>query len=391
MTDIVVVGGSIIGSSLAYHLALAGHAGDVLVVEPDPSYEWAAAPRSAGGIRTMYSLPENIEMSRYGREVFVDFARLMDVDGEPGVFAYRQHGYLYLATGRDAVSGLEQSYVAQSANGVANQLLDRPAIQERFPFMRTDDLDAGLFGPEDGSIDPFAAVIGIRRKAQSLGVRYLQDRVVGLGTQGHRVTKVELASGRTLAAEAVVNTAGAWAPKICALVDMYVPVEPLSRPTFHFESEESVGVVPLTKDSSGVMFRPEGTGYATGLTRPGVAGGFHWEVGSLEYDYFEQRIWPALAHRVPVFERIKVRRSWAGHYAMNRLDGNAIVGPWAGELDNFYVAIGFSGAGLQKGPAIGRALTELLLHGHYQTIDLTRLSYRRVIANEPLHEVGFKA
>ena len=175
------------------------------------------------------------------------------------------------------------------------------------------------------------------------------------------------------------------------MVGMKVPVEPLSRPTFYFETEDHIGMVPLTKDSSGVMFRPEGAGYATGLTRPDAAHGFHWDIGALEHDYFEETIWPALAHRVPAFESLKVRRSWAGHYAMNRLDGNAIVGAWDGELDNFYVAIGFSGAGLQKGPAIGRALTELVLLGRYQTIDLSRLSYRRVVANEPLLEVGFKA
>ena len=92
-----------------------------------------------------------------------------------------------------------------------------------------------------------------------------------------------------------------------------------------------------------------------------------------------------------MFERIKVQRSWAGHYAMNTLDGNAIIGPWVGGLENFYVAIGFSGAGLQKGPAIGRAMTELLLHGRYETIDLSRLSYQRIIDGEPLYEAGFKA
>lgn len=99
----------------------------------------------------------------------------------------------------------------------------------------------------------------------------------------------------------------------------------------------------------------------------------------------------SIAHRVPAFERIKLKRSWAGHYAMNRFDGNAIVGSWHGELDNFYVALGFSGEGLQKGPAIGRALTELLIHGHFQTIDLTRLSYQRVRDGKPLLEAGFKA
>ena len=209
MSQIIVVGGSIIGSSFAYHMAMAGHASELLVIEPDPSYEFAAAPRSAGGIRLMYGLPENIEMSRYGRAVFRDFARLMDVDGAPGVFAYRQHGYLFLASGAEAVRDVEKSYAVQSAAGVENELMERQAIAERFPFLRTSDLDAGLFGPEDGSIDPHAAVVGIRRKAESLGVRYIQDSVSGLKTRGREVVVVELASGRTLQASAVVNVAGA--------------------------------------------------------------------------------------------------------------------------------------------------------------------------------------
>lgn len=372
-------------------MAMAGRAGDVCVIEPDPTYEWAAAPRSAGGVRLMYGLPENIEMSRYGREVFLDFARLMDVDGEPGVFPYRRHGYLYLASGSANVRGMETSFAVQTDQGVANELLDRPALTERFPFLRTEDLDAGLFGPDDGTIDPHAALIGFRRKAERLGVRYLKDKVTSINVRGAKVVGVTLASGRTMRAEAVVNVAGAWAPAICAMVGMAVPVEPLSRPTFHFDVAEPVGEVPLTKDSSGVMFRNEGAGYATGLTRADAPGGFQWDVEQPDHDEFESVIWPALAHRVPAFETVKLRRAWAGHYAMNRFDGNPIIGAWTGRLDNFFFALGFSGAGLQKAPAVGRALTELLVHGQYQTLDLSRLSYQRVLDDKPLLEVGFKA
>ena len=391
MAQTIVVGGSIVGSSLAYHMAIEGHASDVIVVEPDPAYEFAAAPRSAGGIRLMYGLPENIEMSRYGREVFRNFANLMDVDGAPGVFAYRQHGYLFLASGSRAVGELELSCEVQRQAGVTNDLMDKNLLAARFPFLNVSDVDAGLFGPQDGSIDPHAAVVGLRRKAEQLGVRYVKDRVVSIQKQGHQVTSVTLASGEMLAAEAVVNAAGAWAPQVCAMVGMDVPIVPLSRPTFYFEAEDELGMIPLTKDTSGVMFRPEGGGYATGLTRADAPAGFKWDVDQTEHNDFMEVLWPAIAHRVPSFERIKLKRSWAGHYAMNRFDGNAIIGPWTGTLDNFYVAIGFSGAGLQKGPAVGRALTELLTQGRYQTIDLQRLSYDRVRVGQPLLEVGFKA
>jgi glycine/D-amino acid oxidase-like deaminating enzyme len=391
MARIVVIGGSIMGSSLAYHMAMAGHAGDLVVIEPDPTYEWAAAPRSAGGVRRMYGIPENIEMSLYGRSFYQDFARLVDVDGEPGVFPFRELGYLHLVAGSQAVSEVEHNWRIQRANGVANEILDRAALAVRFPFLNVDDIDAGLHGPRDGFIDPHAAVIGFRRKAISLGVEYIQDRVVGLEHDEVAVRRVVLESGRVLDAETVVNLAGAWAPAICRMVGMDVPVAPLSRPTFYFETTETIGPTPLVKDPSGISFRTEGGGFATGLTRQDAAGEFAWEIGAREHAYFEEVMWPALAQRVPAFAALKVQRSWAGHYAMNQFDGNAIIGPWIGGLENFIVAVGFSGAGLQKGPAVGRALTELLLHGEYQSIDLHRLSYQRILDDKPLIEVGFKA
>ncbi len=391
MSPIVVIGGSIMGSSLAYHMAVAGHADELIVIEPDPTYSLAAAPRSAGGVRLMHGLPENIEMSRYGQEVYRDFARLMDVDGEPGSFPFHEYGYLHLVAGPQEVAATEQNWRTQTSLGVNNELLTRSEVQDRFPALRTDDIDAGLYGPADGFIDPYAAVMGFRRKATQLGVKYIKDRVVGLGYDRNKVTSVKLASGDELQAETVVNVAGAWAPEICAMVAMKVPVEPLFRPTFFFKPATALDPLPLTKDPSGVAFRTEGPGFAAGITRREDAGGFRWDITEQDHEYFETVMWPALAHRVPAFEQIKVERSWAGHYAINRLDGNTIIGPWVGGLENFYVAIGFSGAGLQKGPAIGRALTELLVHGSYQTIDLTRLSYQRVIDNEPLLEVGFTA
>ncbi len=391
MSKIIVVGGSIMGSSLAYHMAMAGHAKDLIVVEPDPSYAFAAAPRSAGGVRLMHGLPENIEMSRYGQQVYRNFAALMDVDGEPGTFAFHAYGYLHLVAGAADVKAIEDNLRVQHACGVANQILDRNALAQKFPYLRTDDIDAGLHGPGDGFIDPYAAVIGFRRKAVSLGVQYLTDRITGMRVANNKITAVELRSGESLAAAMVVNVAGAWAPEICRMVGMKVPVEPLYRPTFYYEIADDIGPTPLTKDPSGVSFRTEGRGFTVGLTDTNRPAGFQWDVGQAEHDEFDNTLWPALAHRVPAFETLKVKRSWAGHYAINRFDGNTIIGNWPGGLDNFLLAIGFSGAGLQKGPAIGRALSELLLHGEYRTIDLSRLSYQRVIDDAPLLEVGFTA
>ena len=327
MKKIVIVGGSIMGSSTAYNMATAGAADRILVVEPDPTYALAAAPRSAGGVRLMHGLRENIEMSRYGQEVYRNFASLKDVNGSPGEFLFRDYGYLYLVRGREDLAAIEKSWQVQKDAGVANELLDQKELAHRFPLIRTDDTDAGLYGSQDGFVDPYAAVMGFQRKAVSLGVEFIQDRVTALQVSNGLAHKVELASGETIDCEAVINVAGASAPEIWAMVDMHIPVEPLYRPTFYFETESEIDHLPLTKDPSGVSFRREGCGFATGLTQTSAAGGFQWEVGEAEYAQFENELWPALAHRMSGFATLKVKRSWAGHYAINRLDGNTIIGP----------------------------------------------------------------
>ena len=388
MADIIIIGGSIMGSSIAYHLAVSGRGGEICVIEPDPSYEFAAAPRSSGGVRLMHGLPENIEMSRYGREVYKDFARLMDVDGQPGSFEFLEYGYLFLATGAEDAAAAEESFRVQESLGVPNELLDGDALAARFPSMNTADVTAAIHAPHDGFIDPAAAVMGFRRKAISLGVEYIKDKVVDIEVSDGLARAVVLESGERVAGDIIVNVAGAWGPAISALVGMKVPVEPLSRNTFYYETRSELETLPLTKDPGGVTFRQEGAGYTAGQTDTKVPFGFDWAV---KHDMFDNTFWPALAHRISAFEAVQVKRGWAGHYAYNRMDGNTIIGKFLGGLDNFYVATGFTGAGLQKGPAIGRAMSELLLDGGYQTIDLARMSYQRVLDEEPLIEVGFSA
>jgi len=388
MADIVIIGGSIMGSSIAYHLAAAGNAGNICVIEPDPTYEWAAASRSTGGVRLMHGLVENIEMSRYGQEFYRDFANRVDVDGEPSRFDFLEYGYLHLLSGVENVVIGERNCALQNAHGASNAMIDRDELQCRFPSIRNDDIDAALYGPRDGFIDPCAAVIGFRKKARSLGVEYIEDRAVGFETNSKKIQRVLLQSGRKINGEVFVNVAGAWGTELSASIGMGLPVEPLSRSTFYVETREKIETFPLIKDPSQVSVRSEGAGYTIGLTDTDVPGGFEWEV---KHELFDDVMWPAVANRVPKLESLKVMRSWSGHYAYNRLDGNTIIGPWLGGLQNYYIATGFSGAGLQKGPAIGRAIKELLLDGGYQTIDLTRMSYRRVLNNEPLVEQGFSA
>ena len=386
MKPIVIIGGGVVGSATAYHLAMAGAGADTIVIEPDPTYEFAATPRSTGGVRIQFSLPELIHMSLYGHEVYGDFATLMSVGGEPGVMDLNRRGYLYLGQGQQDTERFEQTSKLQAAAGANIMLLEREEISTRWPSLLTGDVDVGSFSPDDAIIDPYAAVVGIRKKAASLGVEYVQDRVVDFEHTGQRVSTVFLESGRKLKCESVVNAANCWAPALCERLGMRVPVAPMRRQTFFFDCREKIEELPLIRHVSvGGGFRAEGSGFIAGESRYDEPRGFNWEV---DYSLFDDVIWPKLALRVKAFEALKVHRGWSCHYDQNDLDANMIIGAWPGKLDNFYVACGLSGHGLQHAPAIGRALKELIVDGAYQTLDLTRFSYRRVLDNQPIEDIS---
>lgn len=382
MAKIVIIGGGVIGSSIAYHLAVAGHAADVVVIEPDPTYEFAASPRATGGIRQLFTVPENIRMAQYGHEVYGQFETLMAVDGEPAPINFHRMGYLWLGSGKADVGSLMANWRVQTAHDARIELLDRKGVKHRFPSMRGDDIDIAAYSPDDGYMDPYSVLMGFRRKAVSLGIKYLKDRVVDFELSDKRVAAVKLESGERLAGELFVNAANCWGPELCDKLGMKVPVYPLHRLTFYFEIREKLEPMPLTRHiSKNVSFRPQGAGYITGNTKYDVPPGFNWDV---DYNYFDEAIWPGLAERVPAFEALKVSGAWAGHYDQNSFDNNAILGPWTGGLGNFHIALGFSGHGLMQAPAVGRAMSELLLYGSYRTLDLSRMGYQRILDNAPL-------
>ena len=375
MYDVVIIGGGVVGSSIAYHLTREGRAGRVCVVEPDPTYEFASTPRAVGGVRRLFSLPENIAMSRYSVDVYRDFG--------PSI-GFRPGGYLFLYPPEQAAV-LERNFRTQRDLGCPVELLDRDGLKRRFPSLGLDDVAVGCYSPEDGWVDPYSALLGFRRKAQSQGAVYLEDRVVGLEVSGRKVSAVSLEKRGRLGARAAVNAGGAWAPEICAMVGMRLPVEPLRRMVYYFETRAEIEPLPLTKDLSGLFFKPEGGGFVGGVPDMAEPVGFNFEVDNA---YFDRVVWPSLARRVPAFAGIKLQRGWAGLYDQNRLDGNLIIGPWTGGLQNFHVACGFSGHGLMHAPAVGLAMSELLLDGRFSTIDLSRLGYQRVIDGTPLPEQG---
>lgn len=382
MAKIGIIGGGVMGSSIAYHLAVAGHAADVVVIEPDPTYEFAATPRATGGIRQLFTVPENIRMVQYGHEIYGQFETLMAVDGEKAVIDFRREGYLWFGSGKDDVDALMANWRVQTAHDARVELLDRKGVKHRWPSMQVADLDIAAYSPDDGYMDPYSVLMGFRRKAASLGVTFMKDRVVDFAVSGKRLTGLVLESGERLDVEAAVNAANCWGPPLCEKLGMKVPVYPLHRLTFYFEIREKLEPMPLTRHiSRDVSFRPQGAGYISGNTKYDEPPGFNWDI---DYTYFDEAIWPGLAQRVPAFEALKVTGAWAGHYDWNTLDHNAILGPFVGGIENFHIALGFSGHGLMQAPAVGRGLSELLLHGRYQTLDLSRLGYQRILDGIPL-------
>jgi len=371
--DVAIIGGGVIGCAAAYFLGTAG-VDRVCVIEPDPTYAKAATPVATGGCRRLFSLPENIRMSQFS----IEFLRAM-----PDV-QWRERGYLFVV-GKDHAEVLEANSRVQESLGVKVALMDRSGIAARYPWMRTDDLALGVLSPEDGWLDPNSVLQGFRKQAQALGARFLADRVVDVHTAGNVVSELELASGTRVKAKSVINAAGCWAASIAKLAGMDLPVNPMRRFEHYVEIAEELPPMPLVKDPERLIIRPEGKGYSVGLVRSDEPRGFNFDVDPA---WFESVVWPACAHRVPAFEALKLKREWAGLYDECELDGNMILGNWPGRLDNFHVACGFSGHGLMHAPAVGRALAELIVKGRYETIDLSRMGYRRVLENAPYRESG---
>jgi glycine/D-amino acid oxidase-like deaminating enzyme len=382
--DIAIVGGALMGSSTAYFLATLDPSATVCVIEPDPTYEWCSSLRASGGVRVLFSCPENIEMSRFGRDFIRAFPQAMTVAGREAPVDWVQGGYLFIVPPR-ALPLIETNYERQRALGCDVELLDPRGLKERFPSMFVDDLGGGVHSPGDGWCDPNGLLQGFRRKAIAEGAEYLRDRVTALSRAGRRVSEAQLASGETVRADVFVNATGAWAGEVCAMVDMPLPVVPLRRFEHYFTAGSPIERLPYVKDLDRLAFRSEGIGFSGGLVDGDEPRGFNFEV---DHGYFERVVWPALAHRFPAFEAARCHRTWSGLYEQCELDGNPIIGNWPGELENFFVVSGFSGHGMMHAPAAGRAVAELITAGSFQTLDLSRLGYARVMRGEPYAETG---
>ncbi|USK41983.1 NAD(P)/FAD-dependent oxidoreductase [Cytobacillus oceanisediminis] len=370
--DIIIIGGGVIGSSIAYNLLNDGFTGRIVVFEKDGLYEFASTPRSAGGFRQLYTTVINMQLSKYSLQIYKDFSKDMSIDGETAEIDFKQRGYLFLATDK-MMPRFEKHLKLQNEHGILSQLLEGESLLNIIPELNIDDIAGGLYCSESGYLDPYSVMLGYVKYAKKLGAEYIYDEVDNLITETGKVKGIKLADGREYHAPVVVNCAGAWASILGDKAGLPLPVVPLPRQIFQFDIKESLkNYLPLTMDPTGVYFRHEGEKFISGYAEeiePGI--NFKWRRSA-----FEEHIWPVLANRIKNFEHAKIERGWTGLYDFNTEDHNAILGEYPA-MKGYYVAFGFSGHGMQQAPAVGKCLSELIRTGNFETLDLSPLRVER--------------
>ena len=382
--DIVIVGGGIMGSSTAYSLMSADNKLKVAVVEMDPIYARASTTLSMANARIQFSLKQNIQISQYAFEVLERFEETMAVGEDKLNIAYRREGNLFLID-ENGRSVAKDNLALQKSLDCRVDWWSPEKIKQHYPLYDMSGLMGGTFGPQDGHFDAYAVLMGYKAKARALGAEYIKDEVVELMSAGGRISGVKLTSGGRLTSKFVINCAGAWAAKVAQMAGVKLPVEPVKRQIFALDpAVKPDGPLPLTILPSGLYFRTE-TGdqilLGKSMDEDPIGFDFNWDD-----QRFMEILWPELAEFVPAFDTLKLVRGWAGLYAVNTLDGNAILGEWP-DLKGFFLANGFSGHGLQQSPAVGRYLTELII-GLTPTLDLSIFRPERILENKPLSEGG---
>ncbi|HET8784156.1 MAG TPA: FAD-binding oxidoreductase, partial [Candidatus Limnocylindrales bacterium] len=297
----------------------------------------------------------------------------------------REAGYLYLATA-ETCRILEENHQVQVAEGADVVLLTPADLGDRYPWLSTGDIALGSLGRSgEGWFDGYALVQGLRAAARDLGAELLTAEVVAMEATGDHIEAVMFADGTRRPCGAVVDAAGPWAAEVAAMAGVALPVEARRRSVFVFDVERDAPTdCPLVIDTSGAWFRPEGGGFIAGTAPPEEE-----DLPDLpltpDHGLFEDRLWPALARRVPAFDAIRVTNAWAGYYEMNTFDHNAIIGRHP-QVTNLLFANGFSGHGIQQAPAVGRAIAELIVHDRFVALDLGVFGFERIAAGRPIIE-----
>jgi FAD-dependent oxidoreductase domain-containing protein 1 len=376
---IIIIGGGIIGSSLALFLHNTGWRGQIVLVEPDPSYANSSTGRSASAIRQQFNLGINTALSNFSFGFLKNVNSHLSVSGEQVEIDLVEKGYLVLF-GSEGIERAHKAWQQQTANGAEISLLEPDALQKRFPWLHLEGVGAACYGERgEGWFDPNKLMQALRRKVESLGVKYLQASVEALSLVGDHIDHAHLSDGSRLEGDVFVNATGAKAAKIAAMAGISAPLESRKRTAFVFSAaqppEDFCALIEPTFGATGIFARPyQGQFMAVTAPHPSQDP----DTDNLEPDLhlFEAVIRPSLGRRVRGFEQLTLLRAWAGHYEMNTFDQNAILG-FHPDVCNFVFACGLSGHGIMHAPAIGRGLAELLVYGKYQHLDLSAFAFGR--------------
>lgn len=382
--DIAIIGGAIMGSSLAYFLREEGFSGSIALIERDPGFATAATTLSCASIRQQFSIPENIRLSRF---TLGFFSELKQRFGASADISFRENGYLILAS-EAGFATLVANVEKQKREGADVALMAPDALQARFPWLSTDGLAAGALGLSgEGWFDAHALLGLLRSAIKERDIDLVRASVTAIDMRPDGGT-LTLDDGTSISAGLIVNAAGPNAGRVAEMAGLALPVAPRKRSVFVFEARERYEDMPLIVDPTGVYVRPEGATYITGGAEHGDED-YDADPADFEPEWhlFEERIWPVLAARIPAFEEIRQTRAWAGHYDYNRLDQNAVIGPHP-EKPAFLFANGFSGHGLQQAPAVGKALSEWILTGIWKSLDCSPFGYERISAGRPFRELN---
>ncbi len=386
--DVVIVGGAMYGASVAWWLTRnPDFDGRILVLERDPTYEFASTTHTNSCIRQQFTAEINVKISQFGVEFIRNFQDFIG-DAEAPEIPLHSYGYMYFAAIPEDAAAMKAAQQVQAANGAGTRHLTRDQIAAEYPFYNLEDITAANHNPlNEGYFDGATIFDWWKRKARAQGAEIIHNEAVSmtLNAAGCRVESVTLATGETIACGQVVNASGPRARLTCAMAGIDIPVEPRKRYTFIFDAENPLGQdLPLTIDPNGVHMRSDGRYYLAGCP-PDIDPPVDYTDFTEDHSLWQEKAWPAIAYRVPQFEAIRLINSWVGHYAYNTLDHNAIVGPHS-RISNFLFVNGFSGHGLQQSPAIGRGLSEWIAYGEYRSIDLSEFGYGRIERNEPFIE-----
>ncbi|MBT6094491.1 MAG: FAD-binding oxidoreductase [Rhodospirillaceae bacterium] len=377
------------GSSVAWFLASnPDFDGTILVVERDPSYEFASTSHTNSCMRQQFSNEINVRISQFAAEYVKNFRQFMGNDPRVPEPVLHSFGYMYLADTEAFAGVLRENQKIQAACGAGTRFMTPAEIAGEYPFYHLDDIVGGNHNlVDEGYFDGNTLFDWWKRSAREKGAEYIANEVVAMTRDraGRRVESVTLKSGETVACGLVVNASGPRAARTSRMAGIDIPVEPRKRYSFIFAAETPLDRdLPLTIDPSGVHMRTDGIHYLAGCP-PDDDPAVGYDDFIEDHTLWEEKVWPVLAARVPQFEAIKLSYSWVGHYAFNTFDQNAILGPHT-EIENFIFTNGFSGHGFQQSPAMGRGTAELITYGEYRSLDLSPFNFERIAKNQPFVE-----